>query len=327
MIILSLSGGLGNQLFQIAAAKMYADQSNIFLDTYSHSPELSASGKPIFMTFSFIGDSKFRILPRFPVIISRLLSLNLRLSLSQSKSQINSLKKIISHVIVVIYLSIRFLKCFRLITPSSVGELSKTGKDRGNFMLNGYFQSRNSLAEMVVYKFMQSAFLESQSERVYAWVKKARTVKPIVVHYRIGDYVAHPGMGVLDVKYFVDGIRYVRSQTQTQIVWLFSDEPEKAMKSLRNAGVKNVIEVPKFDACSTFELMRNGSGFVISNSTFSWWASALKYNADSVVCAPNPWFRSQTPPLSIYMKEWKLVPSWRSDAGCPKRATSNGDSQ
>ena len=52
------------------------------------------------------------------------------------------------------------------------------------------------------------------------------------------------------------------------------------------------------DALELFEVLRSGSRFIISNSTFSWWAALLS-EAQSDVVAPNPWFRKlrQSPRL------------------------------
>jgi hypothetical protein len=70
---------------------------------------------------------------------------------------------------------------------------------------------------------------------------------------------------------------------------------------------------PSFRAlCRTrataMEVMKFGKGYVIANSTFSWWATWLNPNnyVDRVICCPNKWFGPEGPQdfETIYEPEW-----------------------
>lgn len=307
--ILCLSGGLGNQLFQIAAAIQSSKGSEIIIDSYSNSPQISNNGGPAFSEFTFSKILTTKIAKRAPSTIQRIISFNLRSSLSERKTLKVRALFLISRLAVISYFSIRHLKLFHLISPQNVGDIPDSSSKK-HVILNGYFQNSQLMDNEIVKRIIDSACVFPESPEVNAWIAESRKVSPIIVHFRIGDYSNHPGMGILDPVYFVEGIRRSLSQAENSEIWLFSDEPLKAANLLKEKGIENLVVVPTFDAASTLEIMRHGSAFVISNSTFSWWAATLRYSSSAKVFAPNPWFKGQESPKSIYMQDWILLRSW-----------------
>jgi hypothetical protein len=57
------------------------------------------------------------------------------------------------------------------------------------------------------------------------------------------------------------------------------------------------------------EVMRFGGGFIVANSTFSWWAAQLRYKRFAQVVCPSPWFKFTESPENIVDKEWISL-SW-----------------
>ena len=56
------------------------------------------------------------------------------------------------------------------------------------------------------------------------------------------------------------------------------------------------------------QLMYNCKNFIISNSTYSWWAQFLSSNDKKIVIAPNKWFLGEEDnPTALYCKDWILM--------------------
>ena len=53
--------------------------------------------------------------------------------------------------------------------------------------------------------------------------------------------------------------------------------------------------------------MRLGRGYVIANSTFSWWAAYLSLNPGVEVVVPSPWFMGMEDPGELIPPNWKQL--------------------
>ena len=94
-------------------------------------------------------------------------------------------------------------------------------------------------------------------------------------------------------------------------IWLFSDEPEEALSAIPSAYRNHIRVIPNLDSipATTLELMRLGHGYVIANSSFSWWAASLSRNVGSQIVAPSKWFKGKEDPVDLIPAQWKRVDS------------------
>ena len=124
---------------------------------------------------------------------------------------------------------------------------------------------------------------------------------------RLGDYLSEGGFGIPGQNYYQEAISRQLSDDKFNKIWLFSDEPEKAVKFLpKDLGVGlRVIEPSDLSSAETLEIMRYGHGYVIGNSTFSWWGAFLSHSENPRVCYPYPWFKDHKAPRNLMPKEWE----------------------
>ncbi len=134
----------------------------------------------------------------------------------------------------------------------------------------------------------------------------------LAVHVRRGDYVGLADQyGLCGPRYFEEAIHYACSAAGLDRIVVFSDDIETA-KGLLPRFEDKVIEfiTPPKDsgAEESFLLMRMGSAFVISNSSFSLWA-ALTAKAAGPIVYPSPWHKGMETPRELIPLEWTPIPS------------------
>lgn len=308
--IVSLSGGLGNQLFQVFAALHYSSNAQILVESDSHKPQRDLKQNLLVEEFTILSDISSKKAAQFPIFIQRIASLNLRSSLNEHKNFAKWFNRLSSEILLNIFLTFRYKRFFKILTPTTVDSFPIINGDR-NLYLNGYFQNRLSVKTASSKKLINAVCLKNPDDEIRSWILRAKEVSPIILHYRLGDYRAHPGLGVLDSAYFIEAIDQIRLRKPDNEVWVFSDEPRIAYDLLGASGISRLREIPDFSPGRTVELMRHGSAYVISNSTFSWWGAVLKYDKSAEVWAPRPWFKSQSSPKGIYEENWHLVEAWK----------------
>ena len=298
-----LTGGLGNQLFQLAAAFESA-QGEIELVSKIGKPRLSENGDPEIASFDL---PDFVTIESPPMIFSKVtmkvIGLNLR-------SHFNP-KKIERHLLWIyrslgnVYISLLFKKMLRLRFGRDIGftPIDKLGKK--DFLV-GYFQSFKYLSKTTLDRLLALNVAEP-SETFLEYLKKFQGKRNLVVHVRLGDYMNEPTIGTLSQEYYKRALAEIDFSRIDQ-VFVFSDSPELIRGYLPHEFSPKFEIVPHvFSSAETLMLMKAGSDFIISNSTFSWWGAMLSQEIEKKVIAPTPWFVAQDEPTDLLPSSWIKV--------------------
>lgn len=302
-IAVILRGGLGNQLFQVAAALTLAEGNRVVVFNSPGSTR-TTNGSPDILYFNLPESIRFEN-PQFTRFHEKLLSLNLRLGLSNHRNKAVGLGKGALGFLSDCCLTIFFRSQTHLVTATNVGYFDVKLRNSTN-LLNGYFQTETWANTLRTFSELNQLKLASESERLSQLITRAKSEKPIVLHVRIGDYTNEPGIGVLKNLYFWNALKKLEDLTLNRNIWIFSDEPD----SVKIADIVPpnfsaiIIKEPELNPAETLELMRYGSSYVISNSTFSWWAAFLSYDQNASTIMPTPWFKSAPSPTRIKPKNW-----------------------
>jgi hypothetical protein len=173
----------------------------------------------------------------------------------------------------------------------------------------GYFQSYKYLEYPEVMNKLMSLRLANSSSMFQDLEKEIKKSSPMVVHIRLGDYASERSFGIPSKSYYDNGISLIDRNNSQSPIWVFSNEPNKALGCIPESYHSRIFVVPNegLSSAETLELMRRGSSYVIANSTYSWWGAMLSYNQGCDVVAPNPWFFSGMTPNLIYPVNWKLL--------------------
>ena len=118
----------------------------------------------------------------------------------------------------------------------------------------------------------------------------------VALHVRRGDYASMPGLrkafGLLPVSYYQEAVRTIAARMDIEPkVLVFSDEPEWARTNLTLPFATTIVPTEEGrSAAEDLALMSACRHQVIANSTFSWWGAWLNRSPDKVVVAPKRWF-------------------------------------
>lgn len=286
-----LVGGLGNQLFILNYALNLGFHRVIFL----------------------WHPSTCRLEENAPVLSQLLVSTEKQLEFHKIQSKVQKfilnkslgLSEVISRN-VLIRLIFRRLNSLLLGIASTllVGELKIDKKQFATKI--GYFQDR----KYATIELMRISLFDRQtSDSVGMYKSRAKTEMPLIVHVRKGDYLHIPGMDMLDHDYYREAIELIWDPDRFKKIWFFSDSQINIADYLPDGLIyfSKFIDDKGLSTLDLLKVMTFGSGYVISNSTLSWWGAVLSTSGNSYVVAPHPWFRQNPLRESLYFKNWLQV--------------------
>ena len=275
MVVVQLNGGLGNQMFQYAAAKSLSLHHNVPLSLdvslfyRENLPDLEVPRN--FELYNFKGVNEKMITPEELESIAAL------------SSKKNALKKFIPRYKQSIYTEpyYHFDKNFL--------------KSKNKVLLKGGWQSEKYFMPHI--RHIQETF-KMKDELIRSVKNKAGELKELLsvaVHIRRADYlrkkIIFEWHGVMGKEYYSRAFQVLDEKLQDYKVFYFTDDPgwvEKELIPLKNGELisKDVAK----NHLEDFYLMSQCQHNIIANSSFSWWAAWLNNNLDKIVVAPKNWF-------------------------------------
>lgn len=294
-LVVELSGGLGNQLFQFAFGHRLAAKfgANLALDDFRITSRLTGHG-------SSLRDRRIAGLVDWePLSLGKESSLQRGVGFALSGALSNFCG-----------INIPVMGHYR---PKEIGYVGEPRTPSRDLRVRGYFQS---------WKYVEDDFPLRQDPRQLLhgnspsdWFVEAyeliNEVQPIGVHLRRGDY-AYPSnekIGLLSAEYFGNAIESLQLGGLRE-VFVFSDDPVAAQRASEKWQTPAKVVVPPKgnDAAETLLLLSQCSAQVLSNSTFSWWSAALGDPGRRIIY-PNPWFQNLSNPVDLTPVNWEAFPA------------------
>ena len=293
-----LSGGLGNQLFQLAAALFVADGERVVLEArYSHTRK-NKDGNPDICGFKLPGNVSVSQVDSNQ-LVRRSLNFGIRIG---AKGNSVFLIKILEYVISFLIFVIEHQR-LKVFINRGLGYDPRIRKLSRNVFLVGYFQTYQLVDKFEVRTLMQELCLAEgfTTEDLYL-----DSETQIYLHLRLGDYLEASAFGIPTVDYYRQAISELRLFREDLRLVVFSDEPINAKDYLRELLSEEDLVLPpsSYSSAEVMQSFRSGRFYVIGNSSFSWWGAYLSLNEQSRVTAPEPWFLKTTTPFNL------LPPSW-----------------
>jgi glycosyl transferase family 11 len=159
--------------------------------------------------------------------------------------------------------------------------------------LVGYWQSEKyfeDFGDVIRADFRFSEPLDASNACVAEAIAASTAV---AVHVRRGDYVTDPGarsfLGTLPLDYYLAGAELMRDRTPDPRFFVFSDDPAWCRSHLRLGGPTTVVDHNQGRGHDDLRLMALCRHHIIANSSFSWWGAWLASPEGQIVVAPERW--------------------------------------
>jgi hypothetical protein len=308
----SLTGGLGNQLFQLAAARSMSRQEKVGMVSSFGSPRLNSTGQPDIYEFD-CSEFGFEVTGKSPGWLGRkVIGYALRMGVSPRKLEKFAFVRHVIEVIASIFVSLNLLRPVNVLIGKGVGFFVSKPREKATMMV-GYFQSYRWVDCEPTLRQLRNLTLKEPTRSFRSHAEFAKEKKILAVHIRLGDYKSESNFGLLSPSYYDAAVEEMSLWHDFDEIWAFSDEPELAQRNYLFHCAMQVKWIPnnEFSSAETLQLMRLCNGFIIGNSTFGWWGAKLAHRINSPVIVPSKWFKGMPDPVDIIPDDWtKLAPTY-----------------
>lgn len=177
-----------------------------------------------------------------------------------------------------------------------------------NQYCNGCFESPkffDNIKNEIMHEFTPKYEKLKKNKVMYDLIDKTNSV---CITIRRGDFLSKENIKnhyVCTPEYFEMAIKKIMELIENPTFFVFSDDIEWVKKNMKFPN--NVyFECGNDPVWEKLRLMYSCKHFIISNSTFSWWAQYLSRNTKKIVIAPSRWKNSYQN-QDIYCDDWILI--------------------
>lgn len=269
MILVQLTGGLGNQLFQYAMGRR--------------------------LSLIFNTDLKF------DVSMYSLKSVQLR---SFELSIFDLEIKVANKIEVLVYNSSN--PFFKILTQRILGIKTLHEKSLDfdpsydhfgrNIYLQGYWQALKYFAHIETIIRADLQFKYAPSDKNKEILGKINSTKNSVsLHIRRGDYVQNSAVfkyhGVCSDEYYQSAVDLISDKIIDPFFFIFSDDINWVVNNFKIRSPYLIVDINSPEkSYEDLRLMSTCKHNIIANSSFSWWGAWLNTNPEKIIIAPQRWF-------------------------------------
>jgi hypothetical protein len=309
-LVLNLTGGLGNQLFQIAAALYSTESKTVSVEWVFGRPRVNHSNLPQIECFELPAQIHLLRKSRDSWVARKTLGYLLRSSVEPKWFEKSHKMSVLAKLIGSLVLLVKTGKYRSITTGNNIGFYPLSVNSKRRYLL-GYFQSYKYSDNKFVMDTLKN-FRVKNFQNYTKYIEMAKLEEPLVVHVRLSDYREEDKFGIPEKQYYHESITNLWETGKYKSIWLFSDEPENALDRIPSELQAFIRSFGDIENCiaKTLEVMRLGKGYVIANSSFSWWGARLSRTIEPVVVAPRPWFRHLIEPEDLIPPGWIRKNAW-----------------
>jgi len=293
MIIVTLTGGLGNQLFQYAVAKKLALKIGTTLKLFKNNIS-NETGRSYKLSYYNINEV-FATEQEVENLIGDYYSSSLRAKLYKKIDQYRPKHK---------------RKYFQeeeyYVYEPELMKINST------VLLEGFWQNYRYFENLPLQIYNAVNLKDEYKDSFLNFLNDIEEDDcSVSIHIRRADYVSDPYnysfFGVIPLEYYNRAIDYIKNKIKAANFYIFSDDLNWARENLKidapitfveiNGGTKDFAELEAMSKC------RHN---IIANSSFSWWGAFLNKNPDRIVIVPKQWVadNDMNKKIEIQMPSW-----------------------
>jgi hypothetical protein len=159
--------------------------------------------------------------------------------------------------------------------------------------LQGYWQSERYFQAHAAAVRADFSFKSALTAGSQSLARQIRQLNAVSLHVRRGDYVKDRATaaqhGVCSLDYYNAAVQHVLRRVANPVFFVFSDDMPWVKTHLKLAAPTQHVE-HNDRAFDDMHLMSLCKHHVIANSSFSWWGAWLNASPDKIVVAPKHWF-------------------------------------
>ena len=287
MIIIHLTGGLGNQLFQYAFARSLAHELDceLFLDLslFSHTEKRK---HVVFGLHSF----NIKGIPGYYPYTEKT---DIGINYPESNALVKYIEGLPFPEGIWDYKVVGDVENITLPAYFEGWYQNQIDDGKTSYLTENFFKKNN---ELIHRDLTYSLPLSENSQRLYEDIRKYDSV---ALHIRHGDYSEYPKFGLCTEQYYQKGIEMLEEELENPKFYIFTEDPDW----VENLSFNSPFEIINFSEKNNtvsrgygelLRLMSLCSHFIIANSTFSWWGAFLGENENKMIISPKPWFQDRT---------------------------------
>jgi hypothetical protein len=294
MIIVQLKGGLGNQLFQYAAARAISERQHsevmLELNTYNQKG---------------LKAHEFYALKYFKINAGIINNSDVELFYSN-----NIFRKVQR-------------KVMRLMGKGKIRQIyekkqfifdPKIFMYTGNIYLRGYWQSEKYFKNIEDIIRTELSLNDLLTPKTLEIAEEIRTKNNTVsLHIRRGDYITdaktYNVLGLCSLDYYKKCVSSLAKELGGLNLYVFSDDLAWVKENLICDYPLYFVDHGDIEyAYEDMYLMSLCEHNIIANSSFSWWGAWLNKNKDKIVFAPQKWIvNAKTTDLDIIPETWNII--------------------
>jgi hypothetical protein len=296
-----LFGGLGNQLFQIAAAMHVANSQKILLDTSLIERKKNSNWFKEHKDFELGEHLMIEDSSSLNWLSSKIVGYAIRNSVHLIETDKKLFCTLLLRKITSNILSLFVFRNHEVHIANGLGYDVKLKSKQTNVLLIGYFQS---------YKWLKSDddIINAIRNLIGCDLTKENDRDQTLLQIRLGDFVNSKDFFPVDTSYLKKAIKMIELKQSIRKIVVYSDDIEgaKLVLSEIEEGRLSFNEAITESVLSTLRSMTEFQNHIISSSTFGFWGAILA-NQSSNVVAPMPWFQDSIDPKDLIPPSWSRI--------------------